>query len=385
MARFAIDTAVAHARGSSRGEYSQLHAMDLTRDRLMQDIGTSINQSIIDHRAAYLKHREENAMLDKPVTFQIERDPSDPKSRWVNGTPEYSFGIYGLRKLFPSALFIHIVRDCDKVVASMLHFHRLGERNLALDEVDGFRKWERYVRAVLAAEQAYGPETVLRLFHHELVEAPEKSLRHALDFVGETFSSCCLEPLRNTINSSIVDSNYSVPAEVAEHPEVKSARELWVGLTRASPIAAPDSAAAFRLEEQFDHYVSYFRNLDVEYERAQVAVKRLQDEFSERTTWALKLNAELQRKDERILELQDQVRDRSEWGLSLNKTIAEKNARIVELQRTCEERTNWALNLLAELGREPVERRHPTATSSPKKDLQRSPDDRDSGANSRND
>jgi len=57
MTRFAIDAAVAYQRGSRRGEYSQLYAMGLTRDRLMQDIGISINQSIIDHRAAYLKHR----------------------------------------------------------------------------------------------------------------------------------------------------------------------------------------------------------------------------------------------------------------------------------------------------------------------------------------
>jgi hypothetical protein len=379
MSRFAIDTAVAHRRGSCRGEYSQLYAMELTRDRLMQDIGMSINQSIIDHRSAYLKHRESNAATDRPLTFQLERDVSDPKARWVNGTPEYSLGICGLRKLFPSALFIHIVRHCDKVVASMLHFHRLGEKNLAETEVEGFQKWERYVRAVVAAEEAYGSPTILRLFYEDLIEAPEKCLRQALDFAGESFSPDCLDPLTNRINSSSVNSDYSLPPELDDHPEVKRARDLWADLRRGSPVAAGDRAAAQRVEEQFEKYVDHFYNLDTQHARAQSALKQLQGEFSQRAAWALELDAQIERKDQLILQLQSDLADRtawalkldeeierkgqlilqlqdevsklSAWGRSLDKHIAEKDALIVNLQNTCTERANWALTLQTELDR----------------------------------
>jgi hypothetical protein len=49
-----------------------------------------------------------------------------PKRRWVDGTPEYSFYISALRKLFSGALFIHMVPDVQAVVHSMLNFHRVG-------------------------------------------------------------------------------------------------------------------------------------------------------------------------------------------------------------------------------------------------------------------
>ena len=41
--------------------------------------------------------------------FKRRRSESDSKARWVDGIPLYSFHICGLRKLFPKALFIHIV------------------------------------------------------------------------------------------------------------------------------------------------------------------------------------------------------------------------------------------------------------------------------------
>ena len=57
--------------------------------------------------------------------------------RWVDGTPEYSFYIPGLRKLFPDALFIHIVRDVQAVVHSMLNFHRVGGIQLVPNQQAG--------------------------------------------------------------------------------------------------------------------------------------------------------------------------------------------------------------------------------------------------------
>ena len=44
------------------------------------------------------------------------------------GTPEYSLHICGLLKLFPQARFVHVFRDVDAVVRSMVNFHR-GNRN----------------------------------------------------------------------------------------------------------------------------------------------------------------------------------------------------------------------------------------------------------------
>jgi chromosome segregation ATPase len=152
-----------------------------------------------------------------------------------------------------------------------------------------------------------------------------------------------------------VNSDYSIPRELDDHPEVKSARDLWANLRHRSPVAAPHPAAIHQIEELFERRVDYFQNLDAEYAGAQSALKRLQDEFATRTAWALELNAEIERKHKLILQLQDDVKERSDWAMSLNKLIAEKDALLVELQNACLERTNWALGLQAELDRKAVE------------------------------
>src|SRR5207249_10868777 len=133
---------------------------------------------------------------------------SDSKSRWVDGTPEYSLHICGLRKLFPGALFIHIVRDVDSVVRSLLNFDRLGEGSLVANEQEAYNYWLRTVSSCLLAERAYGPRVVLRLRHSDLVNEPEAAFRSLLNFLGEPYTPECLEPLAQRINSSNVPADF---------------------------------------------------------------------------------------------------------------------------------------------------------------------------------
>ena len=187
MAPFAVDVAVAFRRGSARGERSQLSSMGIERDRFMRDIGASINASIVGHRGTFENRRRAQASPKNPENhpaFKISRGQSDPKSRWVNGTPEYSFGIAGLRKLFPAARFIHLVRDPDLVVPSMLNFDRVFGAKLAESEEEGYGRWLANVRACVLAEMPLAPAIVCRIFHEDLVREPEASIRRILDFIG---------------------------------------------------------------------------------------------------------------------------------------------------------------------------------------------------------
>jgi len=81
-----------------------------------------------------------------PSSFVTEQSTSVPKARWVDGTPLYSFHICGLRKLFPGAQFIHIVRDVTSVVRSMLNFHPLAGVNLVANEQEAYDCWFRTVK-----------------------------------------------------------------------------------------------------------------------------------------------------------------------------------------------------------------------------------------------
>ena len=110
--------------------------MGMSGEYLMGDLGRTLNKSILTHRAKFERRRWEGARggPEDHAAFKISRAASDSKSRWVNGTPEYSFGIGGLRKLFPSARFIHLLRNCDDVVRSIIHFERVAGTKLVADK-----------------------------------------------------------------------------------------------------------------------------------------------------------------------------------------------------------------------------------------------------------
>src|ERR1700730_15093681 len=68
MMPFAIDVAVAFRRGSARGERSQFSSLGICRDRLMSDLGTCINHSIIGHRFAFEERARRHA---RPSSSEI--------------------------------------------------------------------------------------------------------------------------------------------------------------------------------------------------------------------------------------------------------------------------------------------------------------------------
>ena len=109
------------------------------------------------------------------------------ETRWVDGTPEYSFHICGLRKLFPDASFIHIVRDVESVVRSMLNFHRATGIHLVPNGEEAYRYWLRTVNACLSAERAYGPNVVRRVRYADLIDSPESTMRSLLAFLEEPY------------------------------------------------------------------------------------------------------------------------------------------------------------------------------------------------------
>ena len=348
MTSFAVDVAVAFRRGSARDERSQFSSMGVGCDQLMRGLGTSISDSIVGHRAAFEERCTRHATPGSPEThaaFKITRDESDPKARWVNGTPEYSFGISGLRKLFPGARFIHLLRNCEDVVPSMVQLDRLAGTKLVANEQEGYELWMQFVRACVEGEEAYGPEVVCRLLHEDLVREPEKSIRRILDFIGEPFAPACLEPLVKRINSSRLAAEAIESDPPADPAVVREARELWNALREALPPTAPSAEAAALLEEQFERQVDYFYELDTRYARAQQAHKKLEEEFAERTEWALRLEQEVAQRSAQILQLEDEFTKRTEWALRLDQEVAQKSAQILQLQEEFAERTEWVLRL----------------------------------------
>jgi len=341
MAPFAIDVAVAHARGSLRGELSQISAMGMDRDQLMADMGACIDAAILDRRIDYEARLSEEAQPESSEChegFKVSRDGSEPKQRFVDGTPEYSLGLGGLRKLFPDARFIHLVRDGSDVVPSLVQLQHMAEMRQVDDDEGGYRLWMRFVRACLDAEEAWGPGVVCRLLHQDLVQDPEASLRRLLEFIDEPFTEACLEPLTKRINSSRGTAEHLVGDPPPDPEVVRSAQLLWEEVRDRPAASGPCAEAAARVDGAFERRVEYVQGLDGQYARAQQAHKELEQAFVDRSAWADDLNQQVADKSELILKMQGEFEDRTAWALRMNEEIQEKDRIIHELKRRLGER-----------------------------------------------
>jgi hypothetical protein len=263
MGDFAVHVAVSHQIGSARGERAILSAMDIGRDEFFAQFGHSIDKLILRHREDLNRKRK-------------MRPSSEPKSRWVDGTPEYSAYICGLRKLFPGACFIHILRDVCEVVRSMLNFHRIAGTQLVASEEEAYKYWLRTVTACVRAEQAYGPRVVRRVPYSALLDNAEAAMCALLEFVGEPYEAKCLEPLARRINSSNVPADFVAEDPATDRAVVDEALKLWAELRDSPQSSEQSEAVANALEAEFQQRVQYTAELDKAYRDCRRHLKQLE-------------------------------------------------------------------------------------------------------------
>ena len=275
---FAIDAAVGHKRGSARGERGQLSANFIEREELLETLGNAINQLLLSHRRRFEDRQLRQQAGWYPPPFNISRSSDEPKSRWVDGTPEYSLYICGLRKLFPHAVFIHLVRDVTEVVRSLLNFFPDGRHRLVNDEQAAYEYWLRRANACAEAEQAFGPEVVYRMRYVELVNQPEPAMHELLQFMGEPYAPECLEPLAQRINSANVPANFDERGLATGSETIERARQLSKRLLTSPQPKAASAEVAAKLEAEFERRVQYHATLDVNLNQARSLIQHLQKE-----------------------------------------------------------------------------------------------------------
>ncbi len=288
MGEFAVNIASSYQIGTARGNRTILSAMDISRDEFFANFGQTINDLILTHRKALERKR------DLEGTLKRKHSTSEQKARWVDGTPEYSLHIHGLRKLFPGALFIHIVRDVESVVRSMLNFHRVAGTQLVANEEEAYKYWLRMVNACLKAEQAYGPRVIYRLQYSALIDNPEAAIRSLLDFVGEPYSAKCLEPLAQRINSSNVPVDFKSEDPATDPKIVEAARRLYAEIQQTpqpaegSPAVADQLEAAFqepylratRLQQELSDQIAKVKHYAAEIEQYKLQLARQEQHYT---------------------------------------------------------------------------------------------------------
>jgi hypothetical protein len=279
MGDFATNVAMAYRVGAARGDRSILSAMDIREDELFAALGERINDLILSHRKDLERKRRARGTLAGLTGrwFLGISAASEPKTRWVDGTPEYSLFICGLRKLFPDARFVHIFRDVGAVVNSMLNFHRVAGSNLVANEEKAYKYWLRTVRACLKAEHAYGPNIVHRIRYVDLIDKPESTLRLLLDRLEEPYSAKCLEPLADRINSSNVPADFKADDPATDPTVIEKATRLCA---EANAVPQPDRSsreAAEEMEAAFRERVDRSAGVDRANKKTRQVMKALND------------------------------------------------------------------------------------------------------------
>jgi hypothetical protein len=288
MGEFAANIASSYQIGAARDDRTILSAMDISRAEFFANFGHVINDLILGHR----KHLERKRDLEG--TLNRMHSTSEPKARWVDGTPEYSLHIHGLRKLFPEALFIHIVRDVESVVRSMLNFHRVAGTQLVTNEEQAYKYWLRMVDACLKAEQSYGPRVIYRLQYAALIDNPEAAIHSVLVFVGEPYSDKCLEPLAQRINSSNVPVDFKSEDPATDPKVVEAARRLYAEIQQTpqpaegSPAVADQLEAAFqepylkatRLQQELSEQIAKLKHYAAEIEQYKLQLARQEQHYT---------------------------------------------------------------------------------------------------------
>ena len=112
--------------------------------------------------------------------------------RWGDKTPIYTSYMDLLAQLFPSAQFIHLIRDGRDVALSMIEKWGKSERHI--DLYFAARSWKRRLRQAFASATRLGRDRYYELRYEQLAADPEPWLREICSFLGEEYVPAMVEP-----------------------------------------------------------------------------------------------------------------------------------------------------------------------------------------------
>lgn len=120
---------------------------------------------------------------------------SQNKPRWGDKTPGYVIHLPVIKKLFPDAKILHIIRDGRDVVPSLLKHWTVGPQTN--DFLETVYYWKNHVKRGRVDGPYYFGKDYMELKYEQLVSNPEKVLRSICDFIGEEFEENMLKTNAN--------------------------------------------------------------------------------------------------------------------------------------------------------------------------------------------
>ncbi|GAA4609288.1 sulfotransferase [Actinoallomurus liliacearum] len=111
------------------------------------------------------------------------------KPRWGDKRPGYFQRIPALRRMFPDAQIVHLVRDARDCVASLKEMAWYK-----LDVQHALATWMESIDAGERAARTLGPGAYHRMYYERLIADPQAELAALCAFLGEDFDPAMCEP-----------------------------------------------------------------------------------------------------------------------------------------------------------------------------------------------
>ena len=263
IATSAVAGYLSHAIGSSRGLRTHLSNSQYPLQTFLHRLGEfadAVVRDCFDERSKrfYGDSVKSEALLlrgSHNPEFKLLGSPSDPKQRWIDGTPLNTHFTWALAQMFPEAVFIHNLRRPEDVATSLEGFDTTGATSAPL--ADGLETWMQHTQAAALAEQAFGAQRVFRLRFERIGDDAEQLFRDLLKFLGEPYCPDCVATVRHRLNSSDVSDRRQANAEaMLEMPGFLRASSLYWQLqnNRPPPPDAVSEAALSQLRDDFEAY-----------------------------------------------------------------------------------------------------------------------------------
>lgn len=240
--------------GSQRGELSHLSNVAYPFDRYLAHKGVfvdSIVQDAFGRRLAdkYGPDRVPSSLqLADPEFLHIRTDPSQPKTRWVDGAPVNTYYTWALSRMFPEARFLFHLRAPEGVVASLERFDVVGGEAKARD--DALSIWSSHVHAAWLAEKALGADRVYRVAFDRLQSDAAQLMDDLCAFLEEPPHAACAAFLERRLNSSGTFAS-NIRDELDTLESWRTSNELYQAILDAPTPSRADVVAETELERLF--------------------------------------------------------------------------------------------------------------------------------------
>jgi hypothetical protein len=191
-----------YALGTANGRYSHLSRLEVSREEFFASFGPAIDKLIKDaFERKYAPERERLRRGGEPEPIQAwVRSADDPKQRWVDGTPANSAYVAAFALIFPDAQFVHLTRDPDAALRSLVSHETLSAQ--FADTLTAVQYIFHSRRAAHLAEIAFGRDKVIRADLDRILADPDGELARIVAHLGEAYEPACKLPLMKKINQT---------------------------------------------------------------------------------------------------------------------------------------------------------------------------------------